>query len=67
MRLELKIDYDGNPYIEMVVGTGLHKSAEQQLLELFIRKALECGVRVENEADMDTRTDYASIRIEEKE
>ena len=61
MKIELKIDYEGNPYLEL--NAGFPRRVEDELLEHFIRKALEKGIEIKNEADMDTRTDYASIRL----
>jgi len=60
MKIELKIDYDGKPYIELLSG---REDTMDDLLQLFIREALEKGIYIKNEADMDTRDDYASIRI----
>lgn len=73
MKLLLKLDYDGNPYIVLVS----HKSIslegqciEDELLERFVELAFRNGVEIKrerkyyrNEADLDTRVDYASIRI----
>ena len=66
MKLLLKLDYDGNPYIVLVS----HKSIslegqciEDEVLERFVELAFRNGVEIKNEADLDSRTDYASIRI----
>ena len=72
MKLLLKLDYDGNPYIVLVS----HKSIslegqciEDEVLERFVELAFRNGVEIKNEkvytfkADLDTRVDYASIRI----
>jgi hypothetical protein len=67
MRISLKVDFCGEPYIVLLSQKpALHHTeqcAESELLELFIRKAKNRGLVIKNESDMDTRDDYASIRI----
>ena len=64
MLIELKLDYAGNPYLELTAKHwAFSPGIEDQTLERFIRRALKEGVVIENEADTETRTDYASIRI----
>lgn len=67
MKLAIKLDYDGTPYLVMLSEKPANhhtvNCAEDQLLEHFIRLGRENGVAMQNEADMNTRTDYASIRI----
>lgn len=66
MKISLKVDYDGEPYIVLLSEKPALHHAEQctesELLELFIRKAKEKGLIIKNESDMETRNDYASIR-----
>ncbi len=66
MKIELKIDYDGKPYIELYAGN-YGKDTLQDLLELFIRRAKDKGVYIKNEADSDISDKYATIRINEHE
>lgn len=40
MEIELKIDYDGSPYLRLNC-YNIEQSIEEQLLEVFIRKAKE--------------------------
>lgn len=49
MEIKLKVDYDGNPYISLYSGGNLELSAEEELLEVFIRKAKEKGIIIINE------------------
>ena len=67
MKMLLKLDYDGEPYIVLLSETpALHASTQctdSELLELFIRQAKKRGIVIKNESDMETRNDYASIRL----
>ena len=67
MEILLKIDYDGEPYIvllsDMPALSHTEQCTDSELLELFIRKARQRGLVIKNEADMETRNDYASIRL----
>lgn len=67
MKLSLKVDYDGEPYIVLLSEKpALHHTeqcTESELLELFIRQAKKRGMVIKNESDMETRNDYASIRL----
>ena len=67
MKISLKVDYDGEPYLVLLSQKpALHHTeqcTESELLELFIRKAKQRGLIIKNESDMDTRDDYASIRL----
>ena len=71
MKISLKIDFDGEPYIELLSENSIIESEEERtlsdLLELFVRKARNNGIEIKNESDMETRSDYASIRIKQKE
>lgn len=71
MRVVLKIDYDGNPYLllksEKPQLRLSESSIEDELLELFVRKAKSKGIVLKNESDMETRDDYMSIRLKGKE
>ena len=62
MKIELKIDYDGKPYIELYAGD-YGEDTKQDLLELFIREAKRKGIVIKNEGDFETSDTYASIRI----
>ena len=67
MKISLKIDYNGEPYIVMLsekpVNYHTIQCTDAELLERFISEAKERGVEFKNEADFDTRNDYASIRL----
>ena len=66
MKILLKLDYDGNPYIVLVsqkLMSTIEQCIEDELLERFVELAFRNGVEIKNEADLDTRVDYASIRI----
>lgn len=70
MKVVLKIDYDGNPYLLLKSEKSLRlseSSIEDELLELFVRKAKAKGIVLKNESDMETRNDYMSIRLKGKE
>lgn len=60
MNLKLKLDYEGNPYLELL---SKQENLEDEALELFIREARKNGIYLKNEADMESRDDYASIRF----
>ena len=67
MKISLKLDYDGEPYIVLLSEKpALHNTeqcTESELLELFIRQAKKRGIVIKNESDMETRNNYASIRL----
>jgi len=66
MKILLKLDYDGNPYIVLVSQKLISlegQCIEDEVLERFVELAFRNGVEIKNEADLDTRVDYASIRI----
>ena len=67
MKISLKVNYDGEPYIVLLSEKPAMHHTEQctdaELLEQFIKQAKKRGLKIENEADMDTRNDYASIRL----
>ncbi len=69
MKILLKLDYDGRPYIVLVSQKSLCYNTEQcvesELLEYFIRQARKKGIEIKNESDMESRNDYASIRLKE--
>lgn len=69
MRILLKVDYDGNPYLLLKSEKSqsrLSESSGDELLELFIRKAKAKGIVLKNESDMETRDDYASIGLKKE-
>ena len=63
MVIELKVDYDGNPYLRLAADVGSSAAVSDQVLVQFIRRALRAGVVIKNEASCESRDDYASIRI----
>ena len=67
MKISLKVDYDGEPYIVLLSEKPALAHTEQcvegELLEHFIKEAKRRGLVIKNEADMQTRDDYASIRL----
>jgi hypothetical protein len=66
MRIDLQVDDDGNPFLELLSEEDvMHPSVESQLLENFIRMAREKGLVIVNETNMNSRNDYASIRIKD--
>jgi hypothetical protein len=60
MRLELRIDYEGNPYIECFESG---EELEDDLMEIFIRKAKKEGLIIVNENSITTIGNYISIRL----
>jgi hypothetical protein len=62
MKIELKIDYDGKPYLELYAGD-YGEDTKQDLLELFIREAKRKGIYIKNEGGYESSDTYASIRI----
>jgi hypothetical protein len=66
MKITLKIDYQGKPYIELFAGDHGEDTC-QDLLELFIREAKEKGVVIVNEDSYAGCSKYASIRIKGNE
>lgn len=66
MKIELKMDSNGVPYLELIVDTNYgKKSFDEQGLERFISLARQKGLTIKNESSFDTSNDYASIRINE--
>lgn len=66
MKIELRMDSNGIPYLELVVQTEYGKKPfNEQGLERFISLARQKGLRIQNESSFDTSNDYASIRINE--
>lgn len=67
MKISLKVDYNGEPYIVMLSEKPANHHTDQcveaELLEHFIKEATERGVKIKNESDMNIRSDYASIRL----
>ena len=67
MRICLKLDFDGEPYLLLSADTksgGVVQDIEGETLELFIKKAKQNGIMIKNEAGNESiRNDYASIRI----
>ncbi len=67
MKIELCIDKNGIPYIDLdAYGTGYCRDVKDKLLELFIKKAKENGVEIQNESEYEFDNTFASIRIKEK-
>lgn len=67
MNIILRLDYDGEPYIKLeagsVVFTNSQDALNSQVLELFIKKAKQEGIRLVNDSDMDSCNSYASIKL----
>lgn len=67
MKIALKLDNSGEPYIVLLSEKPAIHQTEQctdaELLEQFIRKAKQQGLELKNESDMKMRNDYASIRL----
>lgn len=65
--IRIKLDYDGNPYLEVMTKEDYGKeNIENEAIEVFIRKARENGIIIKNESSFDTSNDYATIRINKK-
>ncbi len=64
MKIELRLDCDGNPYLELYAAR-LSNDVENQALRLFIRRALDEGIKIVNEAGENGCDNYASIRLRE--
>ena len=60
MKIELKIDYKGEPFIMLLSES--HDALSDNVLELFIRKAKERGIEIKTE-DSSLSDRYASIRL----
>ena len=67
MKISLKLDYEGQPYLVLLSEKPAIGHTEQctdaELLELFIRQAKKRGLVLMNEYNMEIRNDYASIRL----
>ena len=66
MRIELKIDNKGMPYLELECADVIGRDVRSDLLERFISLAKERGLIIKNESTFDTCDTYASIRISPK-
>ena len=69
MEIILRVDYDGNPYLQLKSNLGYptdKDTAEAEMLEYFIREGQKRGIHIKNESGSDTRDDYASIRLGRK-
>ena len=62
MTITLNIDEKGNPYL-LLESVGVN--IDDQVLELFIKKAYKQGIEIVNKTDESFRNDYASIRLKE--
>lgn len=62
MEIELKIDYNGEPYIQLYAGD-YKTDTKQDLLKLFIRKAKTQGIVIKDEHEEDYSDDYARIQL----
>lgn len=62
MTITLKLDYDGNPYLELIA-QDYNPSAECQLLEFFIKQARAHGLHIKTESSYEGSNDYATIRL----
>jgi hypothetical protein len=60
MKIKLKLDYHGNPLLEL---TSENKSLEDEALKLFIREAKLKGIEITSDSDYD---DDKSANIEIK-
>lgn len=66
MRIELRVDFSGKPYIELIANKSYpHETAEEGLLQYFIREAKQNGLVIKNESCYETSDGYASIRLRE--
>ena len=69
MKIILRVDFDGNPYLQLESGNSYpvdETTAESELLEYFIREGQKRGIKIKNESGSDVRDDYATIRFKEK-
>jgi len=65
MKIELKINTNGEPYLELYAGEHGY-DVKQELLKLFIKESKEKGLFIKNESGFELSDDYASIRINQK-
>ena len=63
MNLTLKIDEEGTPYI-LLESVGVN--IDDQVLELFIKRAYKQGVEVVNKSKRPFTNDYANIILRKK-
>ena len=69
MAIILRVDFDGNPYLQLKSNTPHipdETTAYAELLEFFIREGQKRGIKIKNESGSDVRDDYAIIRFKEK-
>ena len=69
MKIILRVDFDGNPYLQLESCNSYpvdEDTAESELLEFFIREGQKRGIKIKNESGSDVRDDYATIRFKEK-
>lgn len=67
MKISLKLDYEGQPYLVLLSEKPAIHHTEQctdaELLEHFIRQAKKRGIMLMSETETESRNDYASIRL----
>ncbi len=70
MKIILKVDCEGEPYLALLsekpVLFNNVQCVESELLERFISKAKERGVKIQNESSEGSSDGYASIRLSPK-
>ena len=69
MEIILRVDFDGNPYLQLKSNMAYptdETTADSEMLEYFIREGQRIGVYIKNESDSDLKDDYASIRLGRK-
>jgi len=67
MKIELKIDNNAIPYLELNCSEIIGRDVRSDLLEHFIKLAKEKGLVIKNESDFYHSNNYATIRINPKE
>lgn len=60
MIVELNIDYEGNPYIACISDGDTNND---NLMEIFNRKAMREGLVIINESGYETSDNYITIRL----
>jgi len=64
VRISLKVDYDGKPYLLLEADNGITKDTADDVMKLFIRQARK-GIVLKQESSFENCDSYASVRLED--
>ena len=68
MRIELRMDYDGEPYLLLLSEkSATSPTIASEVLERFISQARRRGIVMKQESSFEFCNDYASIRLKAME